>query len=163
MEGAAKGKKESTRDSLVRKRRWSLVFFALLTICTCFSFGLELLRRRLNGLEETGVELKEVCSKHGKELEIFQCNITFALTITNVGWNLVNYKLFFAKSSQIQIKLRRNSAKRFRWNDKTGGWVARVSVLFSVFSLIPVLFFDRSRGAFLTYAKIRAVLQSTVF
>ena len=80
MEGAAKGKKESTRDSLVRKLKWSLVFFALLTICTCFSFGL-----RLNGLEETGVELKEVCSKHGKELEIFQCNITFALTITNVG------------------------------------------------------------------------------
>ena len=63
MEGAAKGKKESTRDSLVRKLKWSLVFFALLTICTCFSFGLELLRRRLNGLEETGVELKEVCSK----------------------------------------------------------------------------------------------------
>ena len=85
MEGAAKGKKESPRDSLVRKLKWSLVFFALLTICTCFSFGLELLRRRLNGLEETVDELKEVCGKHGKELEIFQSNITFALTITNVG------------------------------------------------------------------------------
>ena len=85
MEGTAKGKKERPHDSLVRKLKWSLIFFTLLTICTCFSFGLELLRRRLNGLEETVDELKEVWGKHGKELEIFQCNITFALMITNVG------------------------------------------------------------------------------